>query len=91
MRTYPDNRRVLLENRCGRFEAKVKLAEETRCYDWKGGVRYGCLSCARRTPELCHFAALKPTTKSVVEHSDVCVCIAWWVIIVGKIAECFRC
>jgi hypothetical protein len=91
MRTYPDNRIVLLKNRCGRLEAKAKLAKETRCYDLKEGVRYGCLSCTRRTPELRHFATLKATSKGVVEHSDICVCIAWWVIVVGKIAKCFRC
>jgi hypothetical protein len=91
MRTYPDNSRVFLENRCGRFDAKVMLAEETRCYDLKGVVRYCCLSCTRRAPELCHLTALKATSKGIVEHSDICVCIAWWVIVVGKIAERFRC
>jgi hypothetical protein len=65
-RTYPDNSRVFLKNRCGCFEAKVMLAGETTCYGLKKGVRYGCLSCTGRTPELRDFTAFKATSKGVV-------------------------
>lgn len=90
-RTYPNHSRVFLKNRCGRFETEIALAEEIRVCDLYEDIRYGCLSCAGRTPELCHFTTLEATTKGIIESSNVCVCIAWWVIIIGKITKCFRC
>lgn len=91
VRTYPDDRRFLVKNRCGRFQTTIALLVTTMKYGSRKGVRYRRLSGTRRTPELRHFAALKTTSKGVIEHIDFCICIAWWVVVVGKIAKCFRC
>lgn len=68
----------------------IGLEEESKHYGYRKGVHYRCLSCTRWAPELRHFAALETTTKGVIKHIDFCVCIAWWMVIVGKIAKCFR-
>ena len=90
-RTYPDDNRLLIEDRCGRFQTMNTLEEESLNYGFGKGVRYRSLSCTRRAPELRHFTALETTSKGLIEHIDFGVCIAWWMVVVGKMAKCFRC
>ena len=91
VRTYPDDRRFLGEGGCGCLQTVVVLEEEGRGSEVRKGVRYRRLPCTKRAPELRHFTSLEATSKGVIKHINLCVCIAWWVVVVGKIAECFRC
>ena len=45
-------------------------------------IRYSRLSRTWRTPKLCHSATLETTSEGIVEFRDVCVCIAWRLLVV---------
>jgi hypothetical protein len=45
-------------------------------------IRYSRLSRAGRTPKLCHSATLEATPEGIVEFRDVCICIAWRLVVV---------
>ena len=90
--TNPHNSRIVSKNSCGGFETiAVSVKGSGMQRSLLDSIRNSCLPCTRRTPELSHFATLEAASKGVVECSDICVCIAGWMIIVGKMAKCLGC
>jgi hypothetical protein len=81
--TYPDNSCVFLKDRGSGFQTVIML-ERRRVWLVLSDIdiRYSRLSRAGRTPKLCHSATLKATSKGIVEFRDVCIRIAWRLVVV---------